>query len=120
MVPGIMPESGIMQPDSTMPSMMNSDFSAQRPVLEFKECSLVPPSPMAPPPVTRERPPGCRTVYVGGLPDKITEDIIRDVFGRCGEMLSVRLSKKNFCHVRFHLEESVDAAMLYSGLGIFR
>lgn len=116
MVPGMMPEGSIMPADPAMGQIVTEGvFTGQRTILEFKECTLVPPSPMAPAPLTRDRPPGCRTVYVGGLPDNCTEEIIRDVFGRCGEMTTVRMSRKNFCHIRFSLEASVDAAMLYSG-----
>lgn len=80
-----------------------------------KSCVLLPPNPNAPIPTTRERPPGCRTVFVGGLPENITEDIIREIFERCGEITTLRLSKKNFCHIRFVFEASVDSAIYLSG-----
>lgn len=78
-------------------------------------CVLLPPNPNAPAPTTRERPPGCRTVFVGGLPENITEDTIREIFERCGEITTLRLSKKNFCHIRFVFEASVDSAIYLSG-----
>lgn len=68
-----------------------------------------------PPPSTRERPPGCRTVFVGGLPENATEDIIREVFDQCGEITAIRKSKKNFCHIRFSEEFMVDKAIYLSG-----
>ena len=40
--------------------------------LNCKTCVLVPPNRMAPPPTTRERPLGCRTIFVGGLPENVT------------------------------------------------
>lgn len=80
-----------------------------------KSCVLLPPNPNAPAPTTRERPPGCRTVFVGGLPENITEDIIREIFERCGEIMTLRLSKKNFCHIRFQFEVSVESAIYLSG-----
>lgn len=83
-----------------------------------KSSVLLPPNPNAPPPTTRERPSGCRTVFVGGLPENITEDIIREVFERCGEITTLRLSKKNFCHIRFVFEASVDSAIYLSGYRI--
>lgn len=61
---------------------------------------------------------GCRTVFVGGLPENMTEDIIREVFERCGEITTLRLSKKNFCHIRFAFEASVDSAIYLSGYRI--
>lgn len=51
-------------------------------IVHFKSCTLFPPSPHAPPPTTRDRPPGCKTVFVGGLPEKITEEIIQEIFER--------------------------------------
>ncbi|EFN61407.1 Ecto-NOX disulfide-thiol exchanger 2 [Camponotus floridanus] len=84
-------------------------------IIHCKSCVLFPPNPNAPPPTTRERPPGCRTIFVGGLPENITEAIIQEIFERCGEITTLRLSKKNFCHIRFVLEASVDAAIYLSG-----
>lgn len=68
-----------------------------------------------PPPSTRERPPGCKTVFVGGLPENATEEIIREVFDQCGEIAAIRKSKKNFCHIRFSEEFMVDKAIYLSG-----
>lgn len=68
-----------------------------------------------PPPSTRERPPGCKTVFVGGLPENATEEIIREVFDQCGEITAIRKSKKNFCHIRFSEEFMVDKAIYLSG-----
>lgn len=53
-------------------------------------------------------------IYLG-LPENITEAIIQEIFERCGEITTLRLSKKNFCHIRFVLEASVDAAIYLSG-----
>lgn len=68
-----------------------------------------------PPPATRERPPGCKTVFVGGLPENGTEQIIMEVFEQCGEVIAIRKSKKNFCHIRFAEEFMVDKALYLSG-----
>ena len=43
-------------------------------IIHCKSCTLFPPNPNAPPPTTRERPPGCRTIFVGGI-----SNIYRDV-----------------------------------------
>lgn len=83
-----------------------------------KSCVLVPPFQNLPPATTRERPSGCRTVFVGGLPENTSEDVIREVFERCGEITTLRLSKKNFCHIRFMYEASVDSAIYLSGYRI--
>eukprot|EP00061_Rhincodon_typus_P012044 g37507.t1 len=68
-----------------------------------------------PPPATRDRPPGCKTVFVGGLPENAGEDEIREVFEKCGEITAIRKSKKNFCHIRFAEEFMVDKAIYLSG-----
>lgn len=38
-----------------------------------------------------------------------------DVFGKCGEVQTVRMSKKNFCHIRYSHEYCVDNAVYLSG-----
>ncbi|GFU20149.1 ecto-NOX disulfide-thiol exchanger 1 [Nephila pilipes] len=45
----------------------------------------------------RVKPDGCRTVFVGNLPEKITQDIIQEAFQRCGEIFIIRMSEKHFC-----------------------
>ncbi|CAB1347196.1 unnamed protein product [Coregonus sp. 'balchen'] len=78
---------------------------------------LAPINPMMadlPPPSTRERPPGCKTVFVGGLPENASEEIIREVFDQCGEIIAIRKSKKNFCHIRFSEEFMVDKSLYLS------
>lgn len=87
-------------------------------IIHCKSCTLFPPNPNAPPPTTREKPPGCRTAFVGGLPENIREDIVREIFERCGEITTIRMSKKNFCHIRFEMEPCVDAALYLSGYRI--
>ncbi|XP_058798366.1 ecto-NOX disulfide-thiol exchanger 2 [Phymastichus coffea] len=96
-------------------SLPSSVSQGTKEIIHCKSCTLFPPNPNAPPPTTRERPPGCRTIFVGGLPENITEGVIQEIFERCGEITTLRLSKKNFCHIRFVLEASVDAAIYLSG-----
>ncbi|XP_023293922.2 ecto-NOX disulfide-thiol exchanger 2 [Lucilia cuprina] len=93
----------------------NGSPVATKEVIKTKSCMLLPPNPNAPPPTIRDRPPGCRTVFVGGLPDIITEEIVREIFESCGEISTLRMSKKNFCHIRFRHEESIDRAIYFSG-----
>lgn len=102
----------------TVESTTSSNLASLKEVISCKSCTLLPPNPSAPPPTTRERPVGCRTVFVGGLPELMTEDIIREVFDRCGEITTLRLSKKNFCHIRFAFGASVDSAIFMSGYRI--
>ncbi|XP_014673891.1 PREDICTED: ecto-NOX disulfide-thiol exchanger 2-like isoform X2 [Priapulus caudatus] len=95
---GFNPPFGYMPPGPPGPPL------PQKEIIHCKSCTLFPPNPNAPPPSTRERPPGCRTVFVGGLPENVTEEIVQEVFDRCGPIISVRMSKKNFCHIRFEQE----------------
>lgn len=113
---GMMPP--IMAPDPNMITDPSLIINTVKEIIHCKSCTLFPPNPNAPLPTTRERPPGCRTVFVGGLPENMTEDIITEVFERCGEITTLRLSKKNFCHIRFVYEASVDAAIFLSGYRI--
>lgn len=87
-------------------------------IIHCKSCTLFPPNPNTPERTTREKPPGCRTIFVGGLPENITDGIIQEIFERCGEITTLRLSKKNFCHIRFASENSVDGAIYLSGYRI--
>ncbi|KAK9502701.1 hypothetical protein O3M35_011416 [Rhynocoris fuscipes] len=107
MMGGVMGGDG-MVPHDAAPHMVKE-------VIQLKSVTLIPPPPGTPLPTTRERPPGCKTIFVGGLAENTTEEIIRDIFSRCGDMLTVRLSNKKFCHIRFCHEPSVDAALYFSG-----
>ena len=40
---------------------------------------------------------------------------MKEMFENCGSITSIRLSKKNFAHIRFDFEESVDKAIYLSG-----
>jgi len=54
-------------------------------------------------------------VFVGGLPENATEEIVKEVFDQCGEIVAIRKSKKNFCHIRYIEEFMVDKALYLSG-----
>lgn len=46
----------------------------------------------------------------------IIEEILKEIFERCGEIATIRMSKKNFAHVRFERECYVDNAINLSGI----
>lgn len=79
LVPPIMTPNPSIMPASSEESYAVGMNQAKE-IIHFKSCTLFPPSPHAPPPTTRDRPPGCKTVFVGGLPEKITEEVIQEVF----------------------------------------
>merc|ERR1712071_656092 len=97
--------------------MANVPTSTKEPI-HFKSCVLYPPNPQAPMPTTRERPLGCRTVFVGGLAENISEEVLKEIFERCGGIITIRMSKKNFAHVRSEREIYVDHAIQLSGYRI--
>ncbi|XP_036965112.1 ecto-NOX disulfide-thiol exchanger 1 [Acanthopagrus latus] len=97
------------------PPPVPPDMPVIKEIIHCQSCTLFPQNPNLPPPSTRERPPGCKTVFVGGLPENATEEIIREMFDQCGEIIAIRKSKKNFCHIRFSEEFMVDKAIYLSG-----
>ncbi|XP_052004721.1 ecto-NOX disulfide-thiol exchanger 1-like isoform X2 [Xyrauchen texanus] len=122
-IQGFDPNLGIITPINPMmagisllpPHPMAAELPVIKEIIHCKSCTLFPQNPNLPPPSTRERPPGCKTVFVGGLPENATEEIIREVFDQCGEIVAIRKSKKNFCHIRFSEEFMVDKALYLSG-----
>ncbi|XP_038151550.1 ecto-NOX disulfide-thiol exchanger 1 isoform X2 [Cyprinodon tularosa] len=122
-IPRFDPGLGLIAPINPMmagiglvpPPPVPPDLPVIKEIIHCKSCTLFPQNPNLPPPSTRERPPGCKTVFVGGLPENATEDIIREVFDQCGEITAIRKSKKNFCHIRFSEEFMIDKAIYLSG-----
>jgi len=55
-----------------MGSVMANVQNPTKEPIHFKSCVLFPPNPQAPLPTTRERPLGCKTVFVGGLVENIS------------------------------------------------
>ncbi|XP_030252641.1 ecto-NOX disulfide-thiol exchanger 2-like isoform X2 [Sparus aurata] len=115
---GIAPINPLMPGLGLAPPPVSQDVPVVKEIIHCKSCTLFPPNPSLadlPPPAMRERPPGCKTVFVGGLPENATEQLIMEVFGQCGEIAAIRKSKKNFCHIRFAEEFTVDKALMLSG-----
>lgn len=66
------------------------------------------------------KPEDCRTVWIGGLPAECTEEMVVELFGRCGEIREVRLDRSKrsgtmFCHVEYAETTAVDRAIRISG-----
>ncbi|KAJ8282555.1 hypothetical protein COCON_G00050740 [Conger conger] len=122
-LPGFDPSMGIITPINPMmagirlvpPPPVPVELPVIKEIIHCTSCTLFPQNPNLPPPSTRERPPGCKTVFVGGLPENASEEIIREVFDQCGDIIALRKSKKNFCHIRFTEEFMVDKAIFLSG-----
>ncbi len=84
MMGSVMPDGTVMGPDVTMmppdPSLLMAphppeEAGVAKEIVHCKECTLFPPNPNAATQSTRERPLGCRTIFVGGLPDNATGKI---------------------------------------------
>lgn len=65
-----------------------------------------------------KRPPGCRTIFVGGLPYKASFKIIEEIFQNFGTICDSKMHKHGSCIVRFKDEQSVESALLVSGYRI--
>ncbi|XP_028593934.2 ecto-NOX disulfide-thiol exchanger 1 isoform X4 [Podarcis muralis] len=115
MVTGITPVNPMLSSMGLVAQPPPAEVPVIKEIIHCKSCTLFPPNPNLPPPSTRERPPGCKTVFVGGLPENATEEIIQEVFEQCGDITAIRKSKKNFCHIRFAEEFMVDKAIYLSG-----
>ncbi|XP_034454222.1 ecto-NOX disulfide-thiol exchanger 2 isoform X1 [Hippoglossus hippoglossus] len=118
MMAGITPMNPMMPGIGMVPGQLSQDLPVVKEIIHCKTCTLFPPNPNLPPPATRDRPPGCKTVFVGGLPENANEQLIMEVFGQCGDITAIRKSKKNFCHIRFAEEFTVDKALFLSGYRI--
>ncbi|XP_073899428.1 ecto-NOX disulfide-thiol exchanger 1 isoform X2 [Castor canadensis] len=115
MMTGITPINPMIPGLGLVPPPPPTEVTVVKEIIHCKSCTLFPQNPNLPPPSTRERPPGCKTVFVGGLPENATEEIIQEVFEQCGDITAIRKSKKNFCHIRFAEEFMVDKAIYLSG-----
>ncbi|XP_043560567.1 ecto-NOX disulfide-thiol exchanger 2 isoform X2 [Chiloscyllium plagiosum] len=118
MMTGIAPINPMMPGLGIVPPTVRQNMLVVKEIIHCKSCTLFPPNPNLPPPAMRERPPGCKTVFVGGLPENASEEIVSEVFGQCGEIIAIRKSKKNFCHIRFSDEFMIDKAVYLSGYRI--
>lgn len=71
------------------------------------------------------KPQGCRQIFIGNLHYGTDEESVQEVFGNCGEIISVRLAQdhetgkfRGFGHVEFADTASVDEAMNLNGADI--
>ncbi|XP_041067362.1 ecto-NOX disulfide-thiol exchanger 1 isoform X1 [Carcharodon carcharias] len=112
---GMAPVNPMMTGISLLRPAVPPGLPVMKEIIHCTSCTLFPANPNLPPPATRDRPPGCKTVFVGGLPENAAEGVIREVFEQCGDITAIRKSKKNFCHIRFAEEFMVDKAIYLSG-----
>lgn len=86
-----------------------------------RNCYLVPPLDDTYVLQLSEKQPGCRTVFINGLPKMADEDIILEIFSVCGpiEKLTVNnggaKSQKKHCQVQFVEHGSAEKAVKFNG-----
>ena len=84
-------------------------------------CYLVPPLDDTYVLALSEKQPGCRTVFIGGLPSMADEDIIREIFGVCGaiEKITINSARANnqvkHCQLQFVQYDSLERAVKFNG-----
>lgn len=87
---------------------------------ERPSCILEPPPPQYKIPPKREKPVGCRTVFIGWLPEAMTKEILNEIFYVCGQIESIKISQtknkagKRFAHIRFANREAIDQAVMFA------
>ena len=98
-----------------MMNMMNqsSVASAIHPIT-LSSCTLLPPIPGVQTPQRREKPNGCRTVFVGGMPT-ISLELLKEIFGRFGSICDIKSPRDGLYYVRFDREESVEFSFNLTG-----
>lgn len=105
-----------MMPNMMEPMMMmNQPLPMANQAMYLSNCVLLPPNPGTSLPKRREKPPGCRTIFVGGLPNGISEEVVHEIFQRFGGVDDIKLHRQGVCHVRFENHPSVEQSFLLSG-----
>lgn len=109
--------------DRDMPPPSLHDMPYKEPVPESAvavgRIVIYPLSPLDPKPSRRTKPISCKTIFVGSLPDTCLEKHLIELFSACGTVVEVRISRgRNFGHVQFSQESSVERAMNLSGCKI--
>ncbi|XP_013141481.1 PREDICTED: ecto-NOX disulfide-thiol exchanger 2-like isoform X2 [Papilio polytes] len=79
----------------------------------FPSGVLLPPIPGTSLPQRRERPKGCRTIVVGGLPN-VKSDIVMEIFKQFGD-IHVKSPRQGIVHVRFSSSEVMEQALFLTG-----
>ncbi|RVE51842.1 hypothetical protein evm_003462 [Chilo suppressalis] len=114
MMPGMnmMPN---MMPNMMDPTLMMMNQLMPNQPIYFSTGILLPPLPGMSLPNRREKPLGCRTIFVGGLPNGITVEVVTEIFQRFGHISDVKLHRQGVCHVRFANHVSVEQSFNLSG-----
>uniref|UniRef100_A0A672ML25 Ecto-NOX disulfide-thiol exchanger 2 n=1 Tax=Sinocyclocheilus grahami TaxID=75366 RepID=A0A672ML25_SINGR len=126
MMTGIAPMNPMMPGLGIVPPPVSQDMPIVKEIIHSKSCTLFPPNPTHSQhisPTTRSATPCIKSWYSvfqiqPRWPENATEQLIVEVFEQCGSIIAIRKSKKNFCHIRFAEEHTVDKALFLSGYRI--
>lgn len=114
-MPGMMPGMMNQMMDQNMFMMNQQMMPMMNQPIYCSSVVLLPPVPGVSVPNRRERPPSCRTIFVGGLPNDVKEDVLTEIFQRFGNVCDVKLHRQGVCHIRFEKQESVEQSFFISG-----
>ncbi|CAG4990421.1 unnamed protein product [Colias eurytheme] len=120
-MPGMMPQmnmmGGMMQNmmDPNMMMMSQSMMPMPNQPIYINNAVLLPPIPGVTTPQRREKPKGCRTIFVGGLQNGVKSDAISEIFQRFGNIEDVKTPRRGVFYVRFERPESVEQSFFLSG-----
>ena len=101
---------------------------SRQPVLQTARCALYPPKDSDEKQAVKNKPPGCRTIFVGNLPALIDDDMLYEIFSGCGTVDSINtkisLIQKEartmkYCYLKFKKRESADRGIHYNGHYLF-
>ncbi|KAF9424353.1 hypothetical protein HW555_000492 [Spodoptera exigua] len=108
MIPGLVPKM----------LLINQKMQMNNQRICFNKGAILPPPPNIVMPQKRERPPGCRTLIVGGLPTGITNDSVTEIFQLFGTVEEVKPIGQEIWQVRFDNPDSIEPSFILSGCRI--
>ncbi|XP_038218829.1 ecto-NOX disulfide-thiol exchanger 2-like isoform X2 [Zerene cesonia] len=118
MMPQMSMMGGMMQ-NMMDPNMLMMNQQSIMPMpnqpIYINNAVLLPPIPGVTIPQRREKPKGCRTIFVGGLQQGVTPDTVSEIFQRFGGIEDVKAPRRGVFYVRFERPESVEQSFFLSG-----
>ncbi|KAH9643825.1 hypothetical protein HF086_002323 [Spodoptera exigua] len=108
MIPGLVPKM----------LLINQKMQMNNQRICFNKGAILPPPPNIVMPQKRERPPGCRTLIVGGLPTGITNDSVTEIFQLFGTVEEVKPVGQEIWQVRFDNPDNIEPSFILSGCRI--
>ncbi|CAH0718978.1 unnamed protein product, partial [Brenthis ino] len=100
--------------DQNMIIMNQTIYSQINQPIVFSWGVLLPPIPGVSTPQRKEKPNGCRTVFIGGLP-VIDFEILKEIFEKYGPIDNIKSPKSALYYIRFEKMESVESSFSLTG-----